>query len=1091
MALETSITLPKERFSVTEDTLKLLPMHLKEKYGVLRDVPVCIDLKEEHLHGILGSSEEELREVLLLLAMQIAVTSSAQQVCFAFLFLDKKRYKKCMEVFKWLPHVWLGEERLIAWESAHIAETVRRLEQTKKCLEPDMRHLFIFTDHYDLPGHELQCCEEVSVLLFTDDYGEIPGCCHSMILRTAAFSGKLTINDKHTERNEIYFDRFSLKKAERYARQLCGLKLEEVKTQKKIPEKVTIFELLGISDIDWRDIYDNWQVNRSEAGLPVGIGMAEGGRICILDLHEKGHGPHGLIAGMTGSGKSEMLQTIIISLAMKFSPWEVGFFLIDYKGGGMAGLFSKLPHLLGSISNLSGSMIYRAMVSIRSENERRQRIFLKAGVNQISDYHKLYRNGKAAFTLPHIFIMIDEFAELKREEPDFMRELISVAQVGRSLGIHLILATQKPSGTVDDNIWSNARFRICLKVQDRQDSSDMLHKPDAAYIKNPGRAVLQVGNHELYEMFQGAYTMEPCAEKETLHETETVCLLDEFGRQSSRYLPPGTYQGEAAEQREPQIIKMLEAVFTAAVHCKFEKLTGLWLPPLDSRIFLSELVLHDSKGDQADNSTDRMIYRISVGKYDHPKKQQQGIFQISLPDGGHHVICGTAACGKSTFLQTVLYSFIYQENPETLQIYIIDYSSGLLAGFAKSALVGGVIAEEEGDELPKLFCMLARLHAERKRLLRGSSFCQCLNMPAVLLVIDNYGSFREKTGACYDSLLQELAKTGENDGIYLFLTASGVGNNGLPGRIFENVRTGICLSMNDKYRYCEILRISHLQLRLPENIKGRGMALIGGEVLEFQCALCAEGENDFERMENIQKMIDVRNRTYCGRRVPKIPRIPKNSTLTKFFEVLEERQTDMSAGLPAGYEEISGKIYLIPVFEIKHVMITGRRRTGKKNMLSVIKKTAEKYGFTCSEIKTAAGLAACIKKNEKWNGKGFLYIINDFAEFINEFYSVSYEQEIERLLMDIFGRKSLHKIVAAVKNEDIGKLAGRGLFEVFHSDVYGIHMGGRLDSQNLLDFSYLPFSRQSIAKKAGQGTVSKLFDPLFCGDISIPLDEDL
>lgn len=165
-------------------------------------------------------------------------------------------------------------------------------------------------------------------------------------------------------------------------------------------------------------------------------------------------------------------------------------------------MFDGLPHMAGQISNLSGNQIRRAMISIKSENLRRQRIFTENGVNNINLYTRLYKNKEAQEPVPHLFIIIDEFAELKKEEPDFMRELISVAQVGRSLGVHLILATQKPSGTVDDNIWSNSRFRLCLRVQDRQDSNDMLHKPDAAFITQTGRGYLQVGSDEIYELFQ-------------------------------------------------------------------------------------------------------------------------------------------------------------------------------------------------------------------------------------------------------------------------------------------------------------------------------------------------------------------------------------------------------------------------------------------------------------------------------------------------------------------------------------------------------------------------------------------------------------
>ena len=172
----------------------------------------------------------------------------------------------------------------------------------------------------------------------------------------------------------------------------------------------------------------------------------------------------------------------------------------------MANLFDNLPHMIGSISNLSGNQVKRAMVSIQSENRRRQRIFTEYGVNSINGYTALYKNGDATEPVPHLFIIIDEFAELKREEPDFMKELISVAQVGRSLGVHMILSTQRPSGTVDDNIWANSKFRLCLRVQDRQDSMDMLHRVEAAYLTQAGRCYLQVGNDEIFELFQSGWS---------------------------------------------------------------------------------------------------------------------------------------------------------------------------------------------------------------------------------------------------------------------------------------------------------------------------------------------------------------------------------------------------------------------------------------------------------------------------------------------------------------------------------------------------------------------------------------------------------
>ena len=229
------------------------------------------------------------------------------------------------------------------------------------------------------------------------------------------------------------------------------------------------------------------------------IGVTKSG-IVYLDLHDKAHGPHGLVAGTTGSGKSEVLQTYILSIATIFHPYEVSFVIIDFKGGGMANQFKNLPHLLGAITNIDGKEMERSLKSIKAELRKRQKLFAEAEVNHIDKYIQEYKAGKVDIPIPHLILIVDEFAELKAEQPEFMKELVSAARIGRSLGVHLILATQKPSGQVDDQIWSNSKFKLCLKVQSQEDSNEVLKSPLAAEIKEPGRAYLQVGNNEIFEL---------------------------------------------------------------------------------------------------------------------------------------------------------------------------------------------------------------------------------------------------------------------------------------------------------------------------------------------------------------------------------------------------------------------------------------------------------------------------------------------------------------------------------------------------------------------------------------------------------------
>ncbi len=215
-------------------------------------------------------------------------------------------------------------------------------------------------------------------------------------------------------------------------------------------------------------------------------------------------------------------------MAVHFHPHEAAFLLIDYKGGGMAQPFRKMPHLLGTITNIEGSRNFsiRALASIKSELKKRQRLFDQYRVNHINDYTKLYKQGETDIPMPHLFLISDEFAELKSEEPDFIRELVSAARIGRSLGVHLILATQKPGGIIDDQIWSNSRFKVALKVQDASDSKEILKNSDAANITVTGRGYLQVGNNEVYEQFQSAWSGAPYMEDVYGTEDDIAIVTD-------------------------------------------------------------------------------------------------------------------------------------------------------------------------------------------------------------------------------------------------------------------------------------------------------------------------------------------------------------------------------------------------------------------------------------------------------------------------------------------------------------------------------------------------------------------------------------
>ncbi len=524
LPFQVNISVPEDKFTLVRDQLKDKPELVYEQFKMLKNVPVGVDLKSNPLIGVVGASHDTYGIVDAIIT-QISANNSYTDVKIAFC-----GNCNCLEgherwnYIKFLPHNWTSNNLIRFYASdrsessdmlyeltdiiRHRAESVEKTEFVKPhiilivtdaaMLEDELISKYIFH-----PTEKLG----LTTILIAEHREALPNSCNMIIEKTNNFSGVYNTLSTDGEISNINFDTVNLAQLERMAKRLSNIKINEIESDSSIPSKLDFFEMLDITSLNELNLIDSWCKNRTYNNMRAIIGKKSGGLNCYLDIYEKYHGPHGLVAGTTGSGKSEILQTFILSLATNFSPEDVSFFIIDFKGGGMANLFLELPHLIGSISNLAGDQIRRAMISIKSENSRRQMLFNEYGVNNIDAYTRLYKNGEAKKAIPHLIIIIDEFAEMKREgSEEYINELISVAQIGRSLGVHLILATQKPSGTVSDNIWSNSKFKLCLRVQDRKDSSEMLHKPDAAYITQAGRCYLQVGNDELYELFQSGWS---------------------------------------------------------------------------------------------------------------------------------------------------------------------------------------------------------------------------------------------------------------------------------------------------------------------------------------------------------------------------------------------------------------------------------------------------------------------------------------------------------------------------------------------------------------------------------------------------------
>ena len=868
------IQIPEEVFQEKSERLWEELKRIKKHYHILYKVPVLLDVQKYNQIGIIGEWNETFIGMLRNIILQIAFANCYTEVKMGFIY-NKERIiqSKQWDFCRWLPHTWdkNKQNRYIAENKEQARELFYDLFQIFKMRELSGRKkgeqilpyyiLFIEEERYlegEMFSKYIFNQEEklgLTVIWIASDREKLPNICRLVIENSIEFSGYYEIESHSQNREQINFDYISRELSDKFSRDISGIRIAEIEEQADIPERIDFLSMYGVEQINELNIEERWETNRIQKSARVLIGKMAGEQLCYLDVHERYHGPHGLLAGTTGSGKSEVLQTLILSMAINFSPQAVNFLLIDYKGEGMSGLFSELPHVSGSISNLSEGQVQRAMVSIKSENRRRQRLFKKYKVNNINDYIELFDEGEIIEEIPHLMIIIDEFAELKKEHPEFMKELISVAQVGRSLGVHLILATQKPGGIVDDKIWSNSRFRICLKVQEREDSMDMLHNMDACEITKPGRGYLQVGNNEVYELFQTGWSGAALEENE---KKDRVQLIFPNGQVHK-------YAETKKEKKHDKAITQLQAIKIYVTELArvngYDKGRKLWMQPLPRQIYLSQikkLVVSNTTGQEDKNEV-----WVCVGQFDDPENQEQPAFSLNLMESGHIAVCGRSMSGKSVFWQTFVFSLLVDNQGKEIKLYILDYDGGAMDIY-KSVGEIEVFQEDEEEKIDQLFMEVATCLKERRKQLKGGTFVEYRqnkrekDNPLIIIIIDGFIRFSEITQQRYEESLYSILCEGEKLGMLLNISVESFSSMCMPMRLAEFFKTKICFYMKDSYMYGEALDTMQVPVFPEKGIPGRGIAYYGKKILLFQTALAVKADNDYKRQEKIMHLLEKR-----------------------------------------------------------------------------------------------------------------------------------------------------------------------------------------------------------------------------------------
>ena len=738
--------------------------------GRLEDMPVTTPLRPGAALGIAGDRESALALVRGVL-LQIAGFSGPADVRIAVV-CDPDR-SDAWDWAKWLPH---SRDPMGAAGQVLVAATQEAHEMVAAAAADAGAATTVFVVDGDAlltsrgaAVRRVLAGGHASAIVCAPSPEALPSVCTSVVT-VAGCDGLAVVTDgSGTVREDVLLCGVDGERAREVALALASISdPEAVDGAAALPERAAASSVLGMGDVSAEALLRRWR-SGGDAVAPIGV-SSEGP--VFIDL--EADGPHGLIAGTTGSGKSELLRTIVVGLAANASPEDLTFVLVDYKGGSAFDECARLPHTVGLVTDLDENLGRRALCCLEAELRHRERVLRDAGVADLTAYRLLARSRDLA-PIPRLVIAVDEFATLVAELPDFVDRLVAVAQRGRSLGLHLLLATQKPSGAVSDQIRANTNLRIALRVQDAADSSDVIASPAAAQLSRrlPGRGYLRLGHGELVA-FQTAISSARPAKKAPPVAVQPFAI---------GWRCHATAPVEADEDSELSLIVAAAAEAFAA--------SGLapprrpWPDPLPSALSytaLTEMALSPGSG-------------YAIGIADDPENQQQLPFSFEPGRGGLLLYGATLPSGPTSALATIVAAVA--SDPD-IDCYVIDAGAQALAELEGLPGVAAVVRGGHRRGQERLVQYLSE-ELERRRSARGVGH----SARTMLVVVDNYAGF----AATFDDLdglrvldtFTRIAAEGPAFGIVPVITADRV--NAVPPAIASTIGRRLLFRLSDLHDY--------------------------------------------------------------------------------------------------------------------------------------------------------------------------------------------------------------------------------------------------------------------------------------------------
>lgn len=726
-------------------------------------------------------------------------------------------------------------------------------------------------------------------IFLVDQVNEIPGECGAIVSFNEGKISLATTGRKSAPVFDVQPDYISQMQTFEFGQALKQIEWLTPLQRSNPPDQVSLLDLFPFPNLVDLPVATWWDGQQPFGYLRAPIGKLSPTADLVLDLNdsETGHGPHGLIGGMTGSGKSELLKTLILSLALTHHPYDLNFALIDYKGGGAFDEFRLLPHVVGVITDIQNHADYatRVIQSLGGEVRQREKILVDA-----KDQFRLtaphideYRNHLSVRKpLPRLIIIFDEFAEFQERHEEDAKKLINIARLGRALGIHMILCTQNPMGkSVDPQVRENSNFTICLKVKTQETSKALIGISDAVRLKR-GDAFFKVDQPE---QFRVAYTGWDYIEAEEIQfRADDSIARDRF------YLRERVSESQA----------LVEEIIETSLSLDIPKPPKVWQEPLPEVLTMGELDLIKDPLMPSESDCRKPVshqsLKIAVGIMDDPVNQKQTAHLLDE----NLLIVGPSGSGKSTALLTIAFAVASTYSPDKANIYCIDLSGqspiNILAeaGLPHLPKVGGVISVLDNERMNRLFSMLqTEIGTRAEQLLQSVKFERFPDIavkPLIILLVDGINQQFILGNMGFKDQLDQIVRKGPAVGVYTVIT--GNLQRDIPDILQADIMRKIILKMTDR------VTIQSMIGNLPETYKkkielgqelnpGRGL-INTTPALEFQFALPVNENKSRNYLLEIKDFCEAANQAWHGFRPPDVESLPYLIPVEEIQPILAE-----------------------------------------------------------------------------------------------------------------------------------------------------------------------------------------------------------